>query len=654
MNRFCATLVGLCVLPLCGLVSSGQPARTAATAPTVYLAGGMAPAKLVALTANVAASQADGIVLLDVPKSRPYLKAFLDECPHAVVHALGSFAGEPKALSPKLTKQGEAELWKRLFARADEAIVCAATPRPLLLQAACLAAAAKAPLFVLQGRPDDDMELRQMLTDLRTTSVVAVGDKAAEVCAKMSTVKTRSLATEHAVGEEHTRLLAQKGAIETLVLANPADTRDELPGTSCLAPWIASRRRGVLLLTNDKGDNASALITAALKDPRLSKVENLILVGDRKAIPMERRPNPLEGKDEFIELEPPGGDERTPFTLATGRLFHEELGIITLMLARQRLIDHAKGPRKALIVSNPGGGLPLLETISRHTGNELRNTGYTTTAMFRRESSGDAIRRLLPSQDVFLWEGHHSTLVSDYGVPYWQEPLRPSLVFLQSCLALAEPEAQPFLRRGAIAVVGSPSRTYSASGGAVTLAYFNALAYDRQTLGGALRQAKNFMLAYAQLKQQRLGDASKLGGANVRSAWAFTLWGDPTVKLPAPEAPKDALAAVRATVRDRRITLTIPEKPYDEVSTEQYVARQFPNGRLAGYLTKSASDDRKRLVPLLFAEVRLPGGGEKIPRLQSKMPQNNWIFTWDARRQSGYLLVLPRSKDRGEIHFDVE
>ena len=40
---------------------------------------------------------------------------------------------------------------------------------------------------------------------------------------------------------------------------------------------------------------------------------------------------------------------------------------------------------------------------------------------------------------------------------------------------------------------------------------------------------------------KRLGVAAKLGGASQRSAWAFTLWGDPTVKLPAPRPPADGL-----------------------------------------------------------------------------------------------------------------
>ena len=45
------------------------------------------------------------------------------------------------------------------------------------------------------------------------------------------------------------------------------------------------------------------------------------------------------------------------------------------------------------------------------------------------------LRELLPQQDVFLWEGHYRTLIDDFEMPKWTEPLRPSVIFLQSCLA---------------------------------------------------------------------------------------------------------------------------------------------------------------------------------------------------------------------------
>src|SRR5207249_3406504 len=133
----------------------------------------------------------------------------------------------------------------------------------------------------------------------------------------------------------------------------------------------------------------------------------------------------------------------------------------------------------------------------------------------------------------------------DFGFPSWDEPLPPSLMFLQSCLALVEAEAQPLLTRGAVAVIGTSTRTFAASGGACSMAFFDGLLYDDQTLGGALRQAKNFLLASTLLKEKRLGKAAARKGASLRAAWAFTLWGDPTLRLPAPQRPDSVRTPVR-------------------------------------------------------------------------------------------------------------
>jgi hypothetical protein len=309
-------------------------------------------------------------------------------------------------------------------------------------------------------------------------------------------------------------------------------------------------------------------------------------------------------------------------------------------------------PPHVLVVSNPGGGLPLLETLSRNTIQEFRNAGYHTTALIGRNASRTQMRKLLPHQSIFLWEGHCGTLFREYEVHRWTEPLQPSLMFLQSCLALDVERTHHFLERGSIGVIGSTTRTYSGSGGALSLAYFDSLAYDKQSMGGALRHAKNFMLAFAMLKEKRLGDSTKLGGANLRASWAFTLWGDPTLQLPRPATtPTDA---VSHKVRGNSITISLPETPLEKVNNGKFVAAMNPNARLAG-LVRIDEDNKHQLVPLVFVEVSLPKGPPGMtPKLRSRVPDRNWVFTWDARRRCGYLLVTPRSKDQSEIRFQVD
>ena len=207
------------------------------------------------------------------------------------------------------------------------------------------------------------------------------------------------------------------------------------------------------------------------------------------------------------------------------------------------------------------------------------------------------------------------------------------------------------LERGSVAVVGSSTRNYSATGGAFSLAYFNALLYDGKSLGASLRQAKNFLVAYALLKEKRLGKDARLTGANLRSAWAFTLWGDPTIQLPAPTPPASAMSPVRADVRGNSIIVALPETYYEKIRTNQYVAQPRPNTCVAGLVDQDPENEKtKTLVPFVFSEVAIPKAPPNLtPRLRSRLPSSHYVFCWDARRRCGYLLVTPRPHDEHEL-----
>ncbi|MBL8796358.1 MAG: hypothetical protein JNM56_20840 [Planctomycetia bacterium] len=653
-------------------LTRGPAAPQASTAPTpsspartAYLLGDLDEEALIAFTTNLHASGDTGVPLLNGPRVGQGNRAFLTAYQPEQLLLVGPTVEKVPDLEQRLGqrvaeripwKRGPpVALWKRWFPRAEQVVVCPAEPRRLLLQAACLAGALRAPLWISHG--DDQAELARMLHDWKTRRVFAAGPLAA-LGRDLANVHIIQLPDEEAVENLARRHRQPAGPIATLVVANPADTRTDLSPMSVLAPYLALHHRGALLLTNDEGNNTAAVVRDALKHPRLREANYLLLAADLLAIPMERRPNPVPGKDPFIEMEPltPAGAE--PFSFATGRLFHDDPGLVLLLLARQKLLREqpAGASRRALVVSNPGDSLPLLETFSRVTARELRNAGYQTTALFGDDVNKHELRRQLPLHDVFLWEGHHNTLIKEYGFADWTEPLPPSFMFLQSCLALTDVKTHHLLERGSLAVVGSSTRIYSATGGAFSLAYFNALLHDGESLGGSLRQAKNFLVAYALLKDKRLGKDAKLTGANLRSAWAFTLWGDPTLQLPAPAAPADALPPVKHTVRNNTIVLTVPETAYDSLLTPKYQARLHPNTCLAGLLNKAApAGPQRQLAPLLFAEVALPKAPlNQTPRLRGRLPTSQYVFNWDARRRVGYLLVLPRAKDQGELRFQVE
>jgi len=640
-------------------VAPGQPpiANSPARVGTVILAGGMPEPELIALSVAAGTAQPDADFVLDSTRAETIIKPFLDRLKPATVIPVGSFpknhdASRRWGISDPVARPIEADpvafAWS-LFPKAERVVVSPRIPSGELLQAACLAGSLKAPLFVLREGDDPVKGLKELLATRGTKEVLAVG-AAVTACQKLEGLKITELADATAVAKAHRKELTRSGKIDILVLTNPIDPQS----LHSLAPWVAVKRRGALLLTGPDGKDARLVVAAAMNDRDTSQADAMIVVANAAAIPQTKRENPAKGKDEQIDVEPwvPEGDEL--ISLTTGRLFHADRALVPLMLARQKILDRTPGPPKILIASNPGDGLPLLETFSRNTGRELENAGWKVIGRYGKTNlTAKELRELLPEQDAFLWEGHYRTLIDHFEFLKWTEPLRPSVMFLQSCLALNPDEAALLFDRGAAAVVGTPNRTYSGSGGALTLGFFDSIAYDGRSTGGAMRHAKNFLVCYQELKEKRLGEAAKLGGANQRAAWTFTIWGDPTLKMPKPTPPANALPSLKCEMVKNTIAMSLPEKKYPSTEVPPYKAEMWPGGRLAGLITTDIED--KWLSPLAFAEIAMPNGpADHVPHLSSKVPGKNWVFRWDARRQVGYLLVIPREKDEGKVEFRVK
>jgi hypothetical protein len=635
----CVRILSSLAVLIGGLCSTdlGPPANKH----TVVIASGLPVSEFLMLSCAVATSDPDAVLLADAPPLQGSLESFLKLYQPGRLIWVGQTAGASEGIRRTFKAQifstvGTA-IGEKLVARAPRVVVAAAAPRRALLEAAGLACTLRVPLLVMSGK-SVGLQIRQILDRWCTKEVILAGALSDDI--PLKDLRVEQLPDVNSIAH---RTFQESKDPRTLIVTNPADQR-----MSLLAPWIASSHHALLICTNDRGDDAAERVQETVIIRARRHIDNVIFVGSPAAIPTLKRPNPEVGKDRQIEMEPltPAGSELQSF--AVGRLYHEEPATVLLMLARQPILEHAHAPR-ALIASNSGSSLSLLETFSRNTAGELQNRGLATQSRFGDEVDPKELRQLMTEQELFIWEGHHLTMVRDYQMPLWDEPMSPSLVCLQSCLALNDAEAGILLKRGAVAVVGSSSRTYSASGGAFTLALVDALMYEGQTLGGALRQAKNFLQAYALLKEKRLGDRAHQTGANMRSAWAFTLWGDPTVRFPVPTRPPE-LAAIGHSVLGRTLTITLPGLRHDRVTSGTYEARMPPNARLAGLMSMDDEEDRQNLVPLAFVEVALsPGSSE--PRVTSHLPQKDWVFLWDERRSAGYLLVRIGSRENAKLQF---
>jgi hypothetical protein len=108
-------------------------------------------------------------------------------------------------------------------------------------------------------------------------------------------------------------------------------------------------------------------------------------------------------------------------------------------------------------------------------------------------------------------------------------------------------------------------------------------------------------------------------------------------------------------VHGNTITVTLPTQTHDKVLTTKYQTAMAANARLAGLVRKQKDEDGQPLVPLVFAEIRLPQARNgETPRLHSRLPSSHYVFCWDARRRCGYLLVTPRAQDNAELRFHVQ
>src|SRR5206468_747983 len=118
---------------------------------------------------------------LDTPESQAWSRRFLDaykpervvivgEAPREIAERYGVRA----EAAVELTGGKPLQLWNKLLPNADRLVVCPATPRAVLLQAACVAGQLKAPLYLTNEETNRD-ELLQFIAERKPREILAVG-----------------------------------------------------------------------------------------------------------------------------------------------------------------------------------------------------------------------------------------------------------------------------------------------------------------------------------------------------------------------------------------------------------------------------------------------------------------------------------------------
>lgn len=363
----------------------------------------------------------------------------------------------------------------------------------------------------------------------------------------------------------------------------------------------------------------------------------------------------------------------------------------------------------ALMIANPNseyGALPLAEAVSRATAQEFGNAGLHVDEFYGRPSHVEEIKVAASGAHMIVYEGHVSDQLlfqsSEYEDPIyfdgdtaWEgesddapydpsspdsseetvhtatthEPL-PSpvmeqetdvygkifhgrisetrgmpLVILQSCHSLEESVAGRIFGLGGIGLIGSTTNIHSASGSSFIKATCDGLLYRNLTVGEALRDARNYFLCLAALKQQRgHSETAKV----FRVALSFGLWGDPeTVLFDSRVRPQRR--PLQASFADpTTVDIKTSVNRLAQIKNNQYTARIMPGSSLAGIVKRLDNRPQRQLMPLYFFRLDRPVGfSDSFSRVyQEGEPSNRGVFMTDPWDRYVYLLYFPKKDMR--------
>jgi len=299
----------------------------------------------------------------------------------------------------------------------------------------------------------------------------------------------------------------------------------------------------------------------------------------------------------------------------------------------------------------------LEEKRTRDRGPRSEPTDKNTTEDAEPEDANEPADDA-PASDDNGFDSDDPEFADQYGPPpgatIKQLNGRP-IVILQSCYSLNDQALTRVHDLGGVALVGSATKIHSASGSTFMKAMLDGVIYRGDTVGEALRDARNYFLCLQDLKNQR-GHTQQ--AKSYRVALSFTLWGDPEVRV----FPNKLAPPHRETVKAEwsgpaRITLTMPEKRLPTVKAERYVMKHFPGSQAAGVVKRKGEGDEapRHLLPFHFARLEMPAGFD-IDRYSRLVRDGDKtvraVFRTDEQRRYLYVLYFPFN-EKPEARYDL-
>lgn len=446
-----------------------------------------------------------------------------------------------------------------------------------------------------------------------------------------------------------------------VVVTNPADRNGMFSPSSLslIAPLVAAAHQAPLLLVSDsKPESVESEVTSFIDAHGLA-TSHIILVGDEIGLPSHRVPDPVleaggplaRGGGKIVRVELFSEIEREkPQDFAVGRIVAENAAQASFSLARRFHGGPPRRGRPAIFLSNADRVFALGEAISRATVADLQNVGVPVRAYYRDEITAEVSQQALAQTDLLVWEGHPRdlTLEERGGVAVDRTP---EVVVLQGCYTLDRSDPFILIEKGTQAVIATSAAIYSASGSALARALFDSALGNGTDLGTALRDARNYLLALAELKRQRGHDDWR---KTWRAALAFSLWGDPTLKLPI-KAGRPTVEPAIWDSKGNELRLTVPKERMRRILVGDYRAQPAFRSMLSGIVWRDPGEQRRSLRDLYFT-VAHPTGNDTVA-----CGTEDWAVSSLYAPRSRSLFVLAQPKDytpasqakRQEVRFPL-